>query len=338
MSLFQRREKAAQFTIVGNQAARDPNLSLKAKGLLLLMLSFSEGWTYRMSHIETLSSDKEHATKSALHELMAAGYVLREKKRAEDGTFQWIYTVDDEPFAAQSETTPQFSTDGSSTDGKSRTKKNNPRKPSKKNKENTSTADAAGGEASSVNQPEAEQVASVPPAAEVAIPPLTESFQNDDSPATAEPGHATSSENVPPGAGGAARPISEHQAVMSAIRNALYPGTERCADKLEARLAAASKQLRSAGLDAGAPAGILAHIRDRHPWRKYVTPETLVEHSAEWASARAGHELATAPARTAPAALTRSVGRPQTTEEAAQRSVDTASNVLAHIRNRRASQ
>lgn len=98
------------------------------------------------------------------------------------------------------------------------------------------------------------------------------------------------------GSAGAAAPATEHQAMMAAIREAVYPGTPRCADKIEQRLAAASKQLRSAGLSVDAPAAIVAHIRARHAWRKYLTPEHVVEHSAEWAS------LHTKPATTSEAA------------------------------------
>jgi len=343
MSVFQRREKAAQFTIVGNQAARDPNLSLKAKGLLLLMLSFSEGWTYHLEHIQTLSADKEHATKTALHELMAAGYILREKVRAEDGTFRWIYTVDDEPFALQSETTPQFSIGGSSTGGKSRTKKNNPRKPTKE-ENNTSRAVAQGGQAQG-EQPQSGnsggQTRDVTPqpaqgtpdgvAADAAGQATHHTSQTAQSPVRSEDDVTTTEE----GSGAAAaRPATEHQAMMAAIRAAVYPGTERCADKIEARLASASKQLRSAGLNAEAPASIVTHIRARHPWRKFLTPETLVEHSAEWASLQAAPEQPGALALPAQNAA-RPAGRAQTTADATQRSVDTANSVLSHIRNRR---
>lgn len=295
MSLFQRREKAAHFTIVGNQAARDPNLSLKAKGLLLLMLSFSEGWTYRMSHIETLSADKEHATKSALRELMTAGYVLREKNRNEDGTFQWVYTVDDEPFGLQSETTPQFSTDGLSTDGKTGTKKNNPRKPTKEEKQTPSRADAQGagtpeqnpqvtdGGLTSSVAPQAAQGTPDGVAADAATLTPDQTSQDPQQPARSET-EAPTTDKGSAGPAAAPRAATEHQAMMAAIRAAVYPGTERCADKIEVRLAAASKQLRSAGLSVETPAAIVAHIRARHPWRKFLTPETLVEHSAEWAS------------------------------------------------------
>lgn len=114
-------------------------------------------------------------------------------------------------------------------------------------------------------------------------------------PARNEP-EATTTEKGSAGPAAAPRAATEHEAMMAAIREAVYPGMPRCADRIEQRLAAASKQLRSAGLDTSAPVAIVAHIRARHAWRKYLTPEHVVEHSAEWAS------LHTKPAATAEAA------------------------------------
>ena len=63
----------------------DPRLSLKSKGLLALMLSFPDGWTYYMAHLETLSSDGRDAHRSAAKELIALGYVIRHRTRDEAG-------------------------------------------------------------------------------------------------------------------------------------------------------------------------------------------------------------------------------------------------------------
>lgn len=330
--------------MVGNQAVRDSNLSLKAKGLLVLMLSYSEGWVYRLVHLERQSADGQHATKTALRELMAAGYVVRERQRANDGTFQWLYTVDDEPFAAPSETTPQVSTGGVSTGepaigGNSTPKKPKARKSSSK-RETPSRADARGEPpAAEPRVPEGlgGQAADAGPQAVSGTPHGVAADAAGGAPSSfvagAEPStrHDVDAATPAKGSAGAARPEPDHQTMVRAIREALYPGTAHCADRIERQLAAASKQLRGAGLDSGAPALIVAHIRTHHPWRTHVSPGTLVEYSAEWASARANPDLAltrSQPARSHP------VSRPQTTAEATQRSVDTASAVLAHLHRR----
>lgn len=85
----------------------------------------------------------------------------------------------------------------------------------------------------------------------------------------------------------ASPPADGHCVMVDALRAAVYPGVAQAAPKLEARLGGAAKQLLAAGLRPDAPAGILALIKDKHTWRRSITPETVVEHSAEWQSAQA---------------------------------------------------
>lgn len=189
-----------------------------------------------------------------------------------------------------------------------------------------STADAAGGRADMGN-----------PITEVLEPQQPEqvipSQVQDQATASAEPSTAIDLENVPGGGAAAGREPTEHQAMMGAIRSALYPNTERCADSIEKQIAQASKELRGARLGLDAPAGILAYLRREHAWRKIITPKTLVQFSADWANAPA---QAASTDLVLPVTTTqRPIGRPNSTAEATQRSVDTASSVLAHLRTRR---
>lgn len=68
-----------------NAMLRDPRLSLKAKGLLCVMLSVPDGKPYRMSQLEAVSDDGRDAHRTAVHELEAAGYLTRHQKRDERG-------------------------------------------------------------------------------------------------------------------------------------------------------------------------------------------------------------------------------------------------------------
>lgn len=160
-----------------------------------------------------------------------------------------------------------------------------------------STADAAGGGNTETGISVTEQIN--PNTSEPASPVQVQAS----SPANAEQTTATDLENVPAAAGGAARVPTEHQAMMDAIRAALYPSLPRCADAIEKRIAAVSKELRGAGLGAEAPAGILAYIRSEQSWRRVVTPETLVQVSADWASARQPAPATAAAARPTAAPL-----------------------------------
>ncbi len=70
-----------QFTQIPNALLRDPALSLRAKGLLCILLSNSEGWSSYIPALRKLTSDGETTLRSALNELEAAGYLMRVRLR-----------------------------------------------------------------------------------------------------------------------------------------------------------------------------------------------------------------------------------------------------------------
>ena len=84
-------------TAVPNFVLQRPDMSLRAKGLLCLMLSFPDNWEYNLAHLSSLSSDGKHATREAFKELQMLRYVERYCKR-EGGKFQCIYIVSDSPM------------------------------------------------------------------------------------------------------------------------------------------------------------------------------------------------------------------------------------------------
>lgn len=106
-----RNLKREPFTQIRNSAARDPHMSLSARGVLLTMLSFPDDWVYHQTHLVTLTSNGRDALRSAIRELEQLGYLRRTQVRNENGTLgDTIYEVADFPFVQ----------DGTSTvDGKS---------------------------------------------------------------------------------------------------------------------------------------------------------------------------------------------------------------------------
>lgn len=128
------------FVIIRNAAMRDPSLSLKAKGMLALMMTFSESWTYYLSQLIELSTDGRDATRQAVKELIAAGYVKRERQRDEGGKLrESMYYVSDERAVQDSvSTTDGFSNVGFPNVGKSATKKNNEKKTSEEERSSAS--------------------------------------------------------------------------------------------------------------------------------------------------------------------------------------------------------
>ena len=71
-----------QFTQIHNAWVRDPNLSYKAKGLLTYLLSHEIGYTITIGQIIRESDDGKQSVRSALEELIKAGYL--ETKRTTD--------------------------------------------------------------------------------------------------------------------------------------------------------------------------------------------------------------------------------------------------------------
>lgn len=93
-----RNRRKARFTQVGNTALLDSRLSLGAKGLLTLMLSRPDDWTYHMSWLAKQSTDSMYALRKTIRELLDAGYVIRTAKRGERGRVcGWEYAVSDDP-------------------------------------------------------------------------------------------------------------------------------------------------------------------------------------------------------------------------------------------------
>jgi hypothetical protein len=70
------------FTRVPNSAINDERLDLKARGLLLLMLSKPDGWVFRERHLATIAGVGRDQLRAAMQTLIDAGYVVRTKEAA----------------------------------------------------------------------------------------------------------------------------------------------------------------------------------------------------------------------------------------------------------------
>lgn len=87
------------FTIITNAALRDTNLSLKAKGLLALMLSEHDGWNFTIKGLSTKCKEGVDAVAAIVKELEAQGYVMRRRERSTTGHFaSATYTIYEKPI------------------------------------------------------------------------------------------------------------------------------------------------------------------------------------------------------------------------------------------------
>ena len=80
-----RIDKTRDYTVMSNHHFRNRNLSLKAKGVMSLMLSLPEGWDYTVAGLATLSKDGLDSVRSALKELEREGYLKMKRERDEKG-------------------------------------------------------------------------------------------------------------------------------------------------------------------------------------------------------------------------------------------------------------
>ena len=78
MAVF-RIEKTRDYTVMSNHHLRDMSLSLKAKGLLSLMLSLPENWDYTMKGLSRICKDGIDSISGGIRELEARGYLIRER-------------------------------------------------------------------------------------------------------------------------------------------------------------------------------------------------------------------------------------------------------------------
>ena len=92
-----RVEKRSNYTVVDNTFIRDMNLSMKAKGLMLLMLSLPPEWDYSVAGLSTICKEGMTAIRAALKELEETGYLRRERRNNEKGYFVYEYILTEIP-------------------------------------------------------------------------------------------------------------------------------------------------------------------------------------------------------------------------------------------------
>lgn len=75
------------FTIMSNAWVRDERLTLRARGLLLHLLSHREGWTLTVDQLVKVNPEGKDAIRTALKELEQHGYLRREQSRGVNAKF-----------------------------------------------------------------------------------------------------------------------------------------------------------------------------------------------------------------------------------------------------------
>jgi len=97
MAVF-RVEKSKNYTVMSNNHLRDKLLTLKAKGLMSLMLSLPDEWDYTTRGLAAICKESKDTISKIVNELVLEGYIVREQERNSGGRLGKItYTIYEEP-------------------------------------------------------------------------------------------------------------------------------------------------------------------------------------------------------------------------------------------------
>jgi hypothetical protein len=111
-----RIHKEDNFVIIDKAFLLNEEISLKAKGLLALLLSYPDNWQFYKAEIVQHTTDKENSLNSGLKELIENGYIVRKQRKDENGKFEgYEYHVYEKP-STEKPSTEKPSTEKPSTE------------------------------------------------------------------------------------------------------------------------------------------------------------------------------------------------------------------------------
>lgn len=97
MAVF-RIAKTRDYTVMSNHHLKNKNLTLKAKGLMSLLLSLPDDWVHTLAGLAQISVEGVDAIRMAVHELEREGYVVRKRIRNKKGLLgEMEYVVYENP-------------------------------------------------------------------------------------------------------------------------------------------------------------------------------------------------------------------------------------------------
>ena len=88
--------KSENYTHISTYHLKEKSMSLKAKGLLTLMLSLPDCWDYSIKGLVAICKESESAIISTLTELKQFGYLIIEKQlpnQTKSGRFEYVYHI-----------------------------------------------------------------------------------------------------------------------------------------------------------------------------------------------------------------------------------------------------
>lgn len=97
------------FVVLYRSAAQDARLSLEARGLLVMMASLPDNWSYSETGLASKAGCGRQKVNRILRELIDAGYLLREQRHGENGKFtSCTYVLQEEAPAGMAKKAPLY--------------------------------------------------------------------------------------------------------------------------------------------------------------------------------------------------------------------------------------
>lgn len=90
--------KDKDYTVMSNYHFKDKRLSLRAKGLLSMMLSLPDEWKYSLNGLTYICIESKETIRKIIKELKDNHYLEVNEKRREDGKICYEYIIHKKPF------------------------------------------------------------------------------------------------------------------------------------------------------------------------------------------------------------------------------------------------
>jgi len=98
MGIIKAKRTPSDFCTIHKTPVHSPELSFKAKGILVYLMSHGESWKTRIDDLVKHSKDGEKSIRTGLAELRAAGYAKLEAVREQGKIVNWNWEISDLPI------------------------------------------------------------------------------------------------------------------------------------------------------------------------------------------------------------------------------------------------
>ena len=88
-----RVKKDKNYAVMSNYHFKDKALSLRAKGLLSLMLSLPDNWDYSINGLGSICKESRKIIRKTLQELKDNHYLEMKERHDENGRFYYDYVI-----------------------------------------------------------------------------------------------------------------------------------------------------------------------------------------------------------------------------------------------------